>query len=53
MDNKISSDGNSPIGESIWKCKENKRTILYRLKAFYEPCDLDTARGLPENLIRG
>lgn len=49
----ITPDGFVPIGESISKCKEEIRTILYRLKAFYEPCDLDTARGFTENLIHG
>lgn len=49
----ITTDGNMPIGQSISKCKEEIRTILNRLKAFYEPCDLETARGFTENLIQG
>lgn len=49
----IAHDGNLPIGQSISKCKEEIQKILYRLKEFYEPCDLDTARGFTENLIQG
>lgn len=45
-------NNNLPIGKSISKCKEDIRSILYRLKEFYAPCDLETARGFSENLIQ-
>lgn len=45
-------DNISPIGQSIETCKEDILSILNRLKHFFEPCDLDTARGFSENLKR-
>lgn len=52
MNKASSGDYNMPIGQSITKCKEDIRSILYRLKDFYAPCDLDTARGFSENLVQ-
>lgn len=46
------NNNNLPIGRSISKGKEDIRSILYRLKEFYAPCDLDTAHGFSENLIQ-
>lgn len=43
-------DNISLIGQSIETCKEDILSILNRLKHFFEPCDLDTARDFSENL---
>lgn len=43
-------NGNSSIGQSISKRKEEIISILFEWEATYESCDFDLFRGMAENL---